>query len=191
MYNVDGFIFNDEAMAKLAKKEEEGVHYIKEHTAFDNPETVFQLYTKLVSQELFITPVGIRFLTELQNILYASPEIDKREIPPIRIVADAPEKTDQVQQVKKVTQKINHKEEGKYRKPFYVALFFAIVFGLSVVGMFVITEISGNSVTILNYRNEIQNEYASWGEELKEKEAELKAWEKELKDKEAGLTTEQ
>ena len=185
MYNVDGFIFNDEAMAQIAKKEGEGVRYIKEHTALNDAETVFQLYTKLVSQELFTTPVGLRFLTELQNVLYASPEIDKREILPIRIAADAPEKSDQVQQVKEVTKKINQKEEGKYKKPFYVALFFAIVFGLSVVGMFVITEISGNSVTILNYRNEIQNEYASWEEELKEKEAELKAWEKELEEKEA------
>ena len=83
MYTVDGFIFEDEEMAKIARKEEEGIRFIKQRTALDNPEVVLKLYNKLLEQELFVTPVGIRFLTELQNILLTSVYIAREEIAPI------------------------------------------------------------------------------------------------------------
>ncbi|MBR2045978.1 MAG: hypothetical protein IJ958_07580 [Agathobacter sp.] len=191
MYNVDGFLFEDEATAELAKKEEEGIRFIKERTALDNPEVVFKLYKKLLEQNLFVTPVGVRFMLELQNVLLGSPFIAREEIPPIQVSSlivkkelteeeVEAQKKGPVAKVKKVTKKVDEKVEGNYKKPFYVALFFAIVFALSVVGMFVITEISGNNVNILNYRNEILDEYSSWEAELQEKEAELKEWEAEL-----------
>jgi predicted PurR-regulated permease PerM len=61
-----------------------------------------------------------------------------------------------------------------------ILLFFAIVFGLSVLGMFIINELSSNSITILNYREEIINEYSTW-------EAELNEWEAELREREKAL----
>ncbi len=185
MYIVDGYLFEDEATAKLAKKEEEGIQFIKERTALDNPEVVFKLYKKLLEQELFVTPVGVRFMTELQNILLATPYIAKADIPPIKVkeMQIAPKEEEPKQPVKKVARKIDKKVGGEYKKPFYIALFFAIVFGISVIGMFVIMEISGNNTNIINYREEILNEYSSWEVELKEKEAELKAWEAELEER--------
>lgn len=167
MYIVDGFVFEDEAMAELAKKEEEGIRFIKERTAFDNAEMVLKLYKKLLEQELFVTPVGVRFLTELQNILLSSVYIAKDEIPPICVKEQKP------------VQKVEGPKQN-YKKTFHIALFFAIVFGLSIIGMFVITELSGNNVNIINYREELLNEYSIWESELEEKEAELKAWEAEL-----------
>jgi len=50
--------------------------------------------------------------------------------------------------------------------------------------MFAIAKISGNNVNILNYRNEIINEYVEWENELKAKEEELREWEAELEEKE-------
>lgn len=188
MYIVDGFLFEDEAMAELARKEEEGVRFIKERTALDNTEVVFKLYKKLIEQELFVTPVGVRFLTELQNILYASNYIAKDDIPPIRVKEYETPEEEPKQPVKKVAKKIDNKVGGEYKKPFYIALFFAIVFGLSVIGMFIINEISNNSVNIINYREEILNEYSSWEAELKEKEAELRTREKALEEREAAAS---
>ena len=187
MYNVDGFLFEDEAVAELAKKEEEGIRFIKEHTALNNPEVVYKLYQKLIDQNLFVTPVGQRFLVELQNVLLASGYVAKDEIPPIRIAAPEVPAKEEAQSVKKVTKKIENKVGGEYRRPFYIALFFAIVFGVSIIGMFFINELSSNSVTILNYREEIINEYAGWEAELTEWEAELRAKEVELRDRENAL----
>ena len=187
MYNVDGFLFEDEATAELAKKEEEGVRFIKEHTALNNPEVVFKLYKKLLEQELFVTPVGQRFLVELQNVLLSSAYIARADIPPIKVAKAETPKVEEERPVKKVTKKIDKKVGGEYRKPFYIALFFAIVFGISVIGMFFINELSSNSVNILNYREEILNEYAGWEAELQEKEAELRVREKALEAREAEL----
>lgn len=184
MIIVDGFIFENEAMAELAKKEEEGIRFIKERTALDNPEVVRKLYNKLLEQEIFVTPVGMRFLMELQNILLASPQIAKEEILPIKMGKPELPEPEPTQPVKKVAKKIDNKVGGDYKKPFYVALFFAIVFGVSVIGMFLITELSGNNINIINYRDEILNEYSSWEAELQEKEAELKEWERELESRE-------
>ncbi len=185
MYIVDGFLFEDEATAELAKKEEEGIRFIKERTALDNPEVVLKLYKKLLEQELFVTAVGVRFLTELQNILLGSHYIAKEDIPPIKVteVKVTPKEEEPKQPVKKVTKKIDKKVGGEYKKPFYVALFFAIVFGVSVIGMFVISEISGNNINIINYREEILNEYSTWEAELQEKEAQLKEWEAQLEER--------
>ena len=48
MYTIDGFIFEDEETAKIARKEEEGIRFIKERTALDNPEVALKLYKKLL-----------------------------------------------------------------------------------------------------------------------------------------------
>ena len=178
MYKVDGFLFEDEKTANLARKEEEGIRFIKERTALNNPEVVLKLYTKLIDEELFVTPVGTRFLTELQNILLTSTYIAKDEIPAIPVESNVREKKIMVS---------GENDTENYKKPFYVAVFFAIVFGLSVVGMFIVSAISGNNVTILNYREEIQNEYSIWEEELKTEEERLEKWETLLEERENQL----
>ena len=192
-YNVDGFLFEDEPTAELAKKEMEGIRYIKERTALDNPEVVLKLYNKLLEQKLFVTPVGVRFMLELQNVLLCSNMIKREEILPIEVSSMVLKKEleasdikgkNPVAKVKKANKKLDEKVEGNYKKPFYITLFFAIIFAFSVVGMFVITEISGNNVNIINYRNEILDEYSEWEQQLKEKEAELKEWEAELESRE-------
>jgi len=192
--NIYGFAFDNKKLAQLARKEEEGVRYIKEHTALDNPDVVLSLYSKLINQNLFTTPVGIRFLIELQTFLYSVPGISYEEILPIpttalveTIVEDAKpeEELSKPQQVvRTIDKKVEKKTGGNYKTAFHVALFFAIILALSVVGMFAIAKISGNNVNILNYRNEIINEYVEWENELKAKEEELREWEAELEEKE-------
>ena len=181
MYNVDGFCFEDEATAELAKKEEEGIRFIKERTALDNSEVVLKLYKKLLEQNLFVTPVGIRFMLELQNVLLASPFISNEDIPPIKVSnMVTKQEVEEKNPVTKIRKRVDEKVSGDYKRPFYIAVFFAIIFAISVIGMFVITEISGNSVNILNYREAILDEYSGWEAELQEKELELKEWEAEL-----------
>lgn len=199
MYNVDGFLFEDEETAQIARKEEEGIRFIKERTALNNPEVVLKLYKKLLEQELFVTPVGIRFLTELQNILLSSTYIARDEIPPIPVKAPEGAKKAEpatpvekvvqkpVEAVKKANKKVDDKVAGNYKKPFYVALFFAIIFAVSVMGMFVINALSGNNVNIINYREQILDEYSSWEAELKTEEERLEKWEDLLEERENNL----
>lgn len=197
MYNVDGFLFEDEETAQLARKEEEGIRFIKERTALNNPEVVLKLYKKLLEQELFVTPVGVRFLTELQNILLSSTYIAREDIPSIPVKAvESAKKAEPATPVEKVVQKPvetvkkaskRTEVEGDYKKPFYITLFFAIIFAASIFGMFIINEVSGNNVNILNYREQIQDEYSSWEAELKIEEERLEKWEALLEERENQL----
>ena len=186
MYTVDGFIFEDEEMAKIARKEEEGIRFIKQRTALDNPEVVLKLYNKLLEQELFVTPVGIRFLTELQNILLTSVYIAREEITPIPVKETHVEKEVPVSaEASKSTQPVKvAKADGKYKKAFYVSTFFAVIFAVSVMGMFIINALSGNNVNIINYREQLLNEYSSWENELKTEEERLERWEENLEERE-------
>lgn len=196
MQIIDGFTFENEELATLAKKEEEGILYITEHTSLNNPNVVYNLYTKLVEQKLFTTPAGIRFLIKLQNLLYEADEIPDEDIPPIPAedfmkavtVAEASETAaEAVEKTERKTKPEEAKSDSFYKKAYHVSLFFAIIFAISVVGMFIITKLSSNNINILNYREEIINEYAEWEESLKEKEASLKEREMLIEKKEAEL----
>ncbi len=195
MINVDGFLFEDEETAQVARREAEGIRYIKQRTALDNPEVVLKLYNKLLEQELFVTPVGVRFLTELQSILLDSVSVAGDEILPIPVKSpEGTQKPEAASPVEKVVQKpveaekkADKKVGGDYRKKFLVATFFAIVFGASVIGIFVINAISGNNINIINYREQILNEYSSWEAELKKEEERLNQWEENLEDREEQL----
>lgn len=172
--NVSGFLFEDEEMAAQARKEEEGVRFIKEKSSFKSTDAVLKLYTTILKQRLFRTPVGLRFLMELQERLLAS-GMSEEDIPVLDVASFLPVKTP----------KKKEKKEKNYRQAFHVALFFAVVFGLSVAGMFAITEISGNNVNILNYENQLIDKYELWQQELEEKESSLREWEEKLKEADA------
>ena len=65
-------------------------------------------------------------------------------------------------------------------------MFFAIVFAVAVIGMFAITFMSKDNVTILNYENALIDRYESWESELQEREDAIQQKEAEL-----GITGEE
>ena len=201
MINVGGFLFEDEATATQARKEEEGVRFIKEKSALNNPEVVLKLYKTILQQKLFVTPVGLRFLMELQSFLLESPDVNKEDIPALEASAymksievsenasESKKEQSQKKRTLKATEKLNARvvQNGSYKHAFYVTLFFAIVFGFSVLGMFAIAEVSSDNVNILNYREKIINQYEQWELELEVEEERLEEWEADLSERESML----
>ena len=61
---INGFVFTDEAEAEQAKKEAHGIHYVEERADMHHPETVLEIYNKMVKQELFETAVGFTYLNQ-------------------------------------------------------------------------------------------------------------------------------
>lgn len=96
MYKVENFEFETKSQASAAKKEAEGIRYIKEHTSMEDPDTVLSLYNRLILKEVFSTPVGYAFLGELQEYLQTIPYIKNEEILPIPVYRpeDIPEELD-------------------------------------------------------------------------------------------------
>lgn len=162
MYNVDGFEFESKEDAQKALKERFGIKYIRDNTDFNDIDMVKKLYTKLSEPGTFSTATGFAFLVELQQYLNSQIDIEKEDIKPIHIRKS----TAQVESLKK--------QLDKYKKRLRLAIFFVCVLGIAVVAMFGITYISGHSIYITNYENEIIDKYEGWEQELIERENALK-----------------
>ena len=85
VWEVSGFVFENEEQAKLAKKEVEGIQYIHDNMNMDNPQMVQEIYQRIMAQELFHTPIGYAYLKELQDYLKGLPGVDASEIPGIPV----------------------------------------------------------------------------------------------------------
>lgn len=170
MQIIDGFSFETEEEIARARKESEGIKYIKEHTQMDNPEVVLTLYTKLVEDSMLTTPVGVAFLVELQDYLKESPTVEDGLIKPIPSTCLRSERN-------KGTSKKTSETNYSLNK---VSLWFNVVLVIVVVGMFAISLLTGNNVNIINYENEIIDKYESWETELNDREAIIREKEAEL-----------
>ena len=60
--SVGGFSFENKDEAEQAKKEIEGIRYIKTKTDMNDPEVILQVYNKMIGQKLFETAVGYSYL---------------------------------------------------------------------------------------------------------------------------------
>lgn len=182
---VGGFIFENQAEADQARKEVEGVKYIKGKTDMDNPQMVLQIYNKMIQQNLFETAVGYSYLSDLQEYLYTIPFISNEDILPIPVRHPALEQN--IRRKISLPEKRNKSVQNQdtivknadYKLRFEIALFLSVILAVSVIGMFIISASSG-SPTILNYENELINRYEQWEQELEEREAAVKQQEQSL-----------
>lgn len=204
-YETGGFAFADEKMLEKAMKEEEGIRYIKNSANMKEPQVVFQIYSQMVRQRLFETPVGYVYLKDLQDYLKAEPEISNQDIPAIPVASyrEKPSEAKETQEKNpggnrslksqevireprrrpvKTKTKIIRKTKVQnvdYKPWFRASLSVSIILLLIVIGMFAVTATSGN-VNIVNYENALIEKYEDWETQLKEKEEKLKEREKAL-----------
>ena len=180
-YVVGGFAFYSEQEAEQARKELEGIKYIKEKTNMSKPEMVLQIYNKMIREKMFVTSVGYSYLFDLQEYLLSIPFIKKEDILPIVVVHPTlqeslkEEKQKHQAQLSKVKKKAatQNKKKTDAEQKYKLSFVLNIILVISVVGMFLISA-TGSHPTILNYEKEIVNRYAAWEQELTEREAALR-----------------
>ena len=179
---INGFCFENEEEAAQAKKEADGVRYLREKINTDAPESVLGIYNKMVQQRLFETAVGYTYLGELQEYLKSIPFIDAEAILPIPV--QHPVLEESIQKKRRAERKTTPETQIQvqnfdFRKRYQAALYVCLVLFLCIVGMFAVS-ISSSSPTILNYETKLIDRYEQWERELEEREAALKEREKEL-----------
>lgn len=182
---VDGFVFYTPESADLARKELEGIRYLKEKADMTKPDTVLQIYNRAVSQALFVTPVGICFLRELREYLETIPYVKGTDILPIPYIESEKELPKrQAKQLVKEKSRERLKNQGMTRArenaKLRLSLYFNVILAVIIIAMFVITAISKDNVTILNYESKLINRYEAWESELEDKESELEEREEAL-----------
>ena len=161
---VDGFSFDDEDLLKEAKKEAEGVRYMKGRVDLQYPDRVLQIYQRMIAQNMFQTQIGYAYLRELQDYLYTMPQVPNDEIVPIPV-----HKTVKVTDAAGTTEALRE-ENRKCRCAFRWSVIINFFAAAVIFVMFAIA-MSSSSPTVLNYENELQNKYAAWEQELSEREA--------------------
>lgn len=166
---MDGFLFQDQALAEKAQRELAGIRYIKGKTNMSRPKMVLQVYNKIIEQKLCETPIGIGYLRDLQEYLQTNPSIDKADIQPIPV--------EEIIRQDFVPAKAQG--ETKNSAKLRISLAGNLILLLLVIGMFAVT-LSSKLPTILDYKEKLLDEYASWEQELNQREQAVKAKEHEL-----------
>jgi len=163
--------------AILAQSEMKKIEYLKLHLDKGDAQTVKALYDKAIDEKFFKTPVGIAFLTEMREYLIGTLDYSEEEVQaiPLYMFYDT-------------TGKDAGKTTEKKKKEPVGLLFISVVLNIAliagVIWMFWIATHTDNP-NILNYETVLTDRYASWDQELTERERQVRIMEREL-----GINTE-
>lgn len=173
---VGGYHFKTAEDAGLAKLERQKIEYIEKRLNYDRPEDVLAVYGKAVENRTFQTPVGIKYLEKLHRYLEDNETIDT-QIQPIPLNTNFSRRIRE--QASPARSRINpDRTEDKLKSRFRISVLINIVLLLMVAAMFYITLQSDNP-NVLNYEKALTNKYASWEQELKEREKKIREAERE------------
>lgn len=159
--------------AILAQSEMKKIDYLKSHLDKGDAQTVKALYDKAIDEKFFKTPVGIAFLTEMREYLIDVLDYSEEEVQaiPLYMFYDTTKKSD-----------IAEDDKKKKKEPVGL-LFISVVLNIAliagVIWMFWIATHTDNP-NILNYETVLTNRYASWDQELTERERQVRMMEREL-----------
>lgn len=171
---VEGYQFESEKDAKVAKADLAKIQKLEDKMDYRNPHVVFMVYKKAIDSDLFKSPVGYDYLRKLQKIVKESPLI-KDEIPHIPISSLNGYTTPLPTTNSYKLTPVKKKEQKSNRVMWMVNMVLVVL----VLVMFYITTTSSNP-NIINYERSLQNRYATWEEELESREQALRIKEKEL-----------
>lgn len=175
-----GFLFLNGEDAKLAEKERKQIDYIESRMDYNNPEKVLSIYSKLIEEQTFKTPNGIIYLKYVQNFLLNKTQIDRTRVYAIPVY-EACDKTYQEKEtvIKKNTIERKKREEAKKADKYKISLTVNLILVACILIMFWVA-CASDVPNIINYKNALEDNYATWEEELTEREQIIRQKEKEL-----------
>jgi hypothetical protein len=175
-----GFLFLNGADAVLADKERKQIEYLEKKLDYQKPEQVLSVFQKLIEERTFKTPVGMLYLKKMQDFLLKKAYLDKERIPyiPVDTPCDlsVPKQQVELKSVKNVAKKREEIKISNHK----ISVFMNVILIFALILMFVIA-LKSETPNMLNYKSALENKYATWEQELTEKEAQLREKERELK----------
>lgn len=167
--NAEGFFFLNAEDAGMALKEKKQIEYLEANLNFGNPEQVLTLYERMLRERVFKTPVGVIYLKHLQDFLLSQESIDSARVPMIPVYApcaDGPQRQERPRRAVAAPRTGEAKQDSARLR---LSIFLNVLLAAAVIAMFVMA-LSSSQPNILNYRTTILNEYASWQQDLAERE---------------------
>lgn len=174
---VDGYLFVSMEDVQLAQQEKKKVEYLEKYMDYRNTENVLKVYKKAVAERIFKTPVGYDYLRKMQKYLLDCDGMTEDQVPPVSL-----QNSYNINMRRSYTQ-IKPRVEGQKEKKKVewpaISLLANLILIIAVIAMFAITLKSDNP-NILNYERMLVNKYASWDQELTEREKVIREKEREL-----------
>ncbi len=172
--SVSGFVFETEEAAQKARNELEGIDVVRSKVNMRSPETVLEVYNKLIDKRLCKTAVGYSYLHDLQKYLQNSSQIPKESIRDIPI---EPIRRRVVREIENTGEKKKRGGNDSYQDKYKISLIFNMIFAIAVV-LIMYLATTGDNVNIINYENKLIDRYEAWEQELTERENSVKEYEK-------------
>lgn len=170
-----GYQFVSEEDATRAQTDASKINLLNSKVKTDKPAEIKAVYEKAIENKIFKTPVGWEYLTDLRKKMI-SMGINEDDIIPIPVdVSFTRHSALENLTVKQRIKPLNDKAD--FARIFSLVLNVALI--IVVIVMFIIAMTSDND-NILNYKSNITNRYASWEQDLKEREAAVREAEKKL-----------
>lgn len=191
---VQGFHFLTGSDAGKAGVDVERIKVISAHLGKPTVQSLLAVYEKSIQNKIFTTPVGWSFLQNIRNQLLASGVTEERLLPipmttsftrPVAPPQQSPPTPRAPEPEVRTRRPDRARKEEKQKTPL---LFLSVVLNLVLVGlviaMFMVMNY-GETVNMLNYKQQYSNEYASMKQELQQ---EIQDKKKELLERERAVT---
>ena len=173
---VEGYCFGSQADAQRAQAELKKAEFFESRLAGRNAHNVLAVYNKILDEKIFVSPAGWEYLRKLQAQLKEMGVEDEKIRPVPLFVTFAHEEEKPVARERIIPKKKKDTARSALRVSVLINIALAILVGV----MFSIA-ITSDNPNIINYRNAVLDEYASWEQELTEREKEVRRKEIELR----------
>lgn len=180
-YVIRGYRFDTSKDAEEAKLEIEKAAYFEQRLLGRDAENILSIYDKVLDEKIFVTPIGWEYLKELQDELLES-GIERDRIRPIPLYQTFYHRDIERTQNKGIAKERIHPSSRKKWTPsekLRISTWLNVFLCALVLLMFVVT-LRGENANAINYRRAIVNQYASWEQELSERESFIRQLEEEF-----------
>lgn len=175
-FYVAGYRFGTIKDAEQAQLEQKKAAYFESKLRDKDAQNILAVYDRILDEKIFKTPVGWEYLKYLQERLRTL-GVDEEQIRPVPMYLTFVHDEISENQARQKTRLVKRRDKSNDR--FIVSVTLNVLLAFLVIAMFVIA-INSKNPNILNYRKAIINEYASWEQELTEREEQLRQKEAEL-----------
>ncbi len=179
---VDGYEFVDRENGSIAREEINRINYISSKMNEDNPEAILSVYNKMIESNTFFTPIGLEYLRKLQDYLYKRQDIDDsriKDIPVLVSYVDIQNRFNEKKDIERAERARRRRRIKTFKREYKMSLTVNAVMILMIIAMFFII-LKSDTPNMINYENAVTNKYASWEQDLTEREAKIREKESEL-----------
>lgn len=177
-FTINGFLFGSKDDVELASQELSTVKYIDSKIQNRRSDTVMSVYQGAIDRKMFRTPVGYSYMHDLQKKMI-SMGVKPDDIPGIPLYQVYNSKLDDELKPRRGIGVPKRKKKSAIIRMNRNLIIVNVILVLLILALFVIN-IKGSTPTVLNYKNALENEYAAWEQDLKERENKIREKEREL-----------